>query len=41
MALARDGGGQSQYDEIMHIRHGTPVSIEGRGLVADVDCLSG
>ena len=41
MASARDGEGQSQYDEIIHIRQGTPVPIEGRGLPADVDCLSG
>ena len=41
MALAQDGEGQSQYDKIIHIRQGTPVPIEGRGLSADVDCLSG
>ena len=41
MALARDGGGQSQYDKIIHTRQGTPVPIEEKGLPADVDCLSG
>ena len=43
MALARDGGGQPQYDKIIHIRQGTPVPIEGKGLrlPVDVDCLSG
>ena len=40
-ASARDGEGQSQYDEIIRIRQGTPVPIEKRGLPADVDCLSG
>ena len=41
MASAGDGEGQSQYDEIIHIRQGTPVPIEERRLPVDVDCLSG
>ena len=34
MASAQDGEGQSQYDKIIHIRQGTSVPIEGRGLIA-------
>ena len=40
MALVQDGEGQLQYDEIIHIRQGTPVPIVGRRLPTDVDCLS-
>ena len=39
MTSACDGGGQSQYDKTVHIRQGTPVPIEGRGLPADVDTI--